>query len=385
MPMPARPSRIRAFSVTGAVVSLGVLTPVSGAEAQTSAADRAVEQRLARIVAADGGPPGAIATLHRNGRTTVLRAGRADVRRRPAPRATDHMRIASVSKAFSGAVVLHLVAQGRLGLDDTIGQRRPDLPAAWAAVTVRQLLGHTSGVPDYTRSEAFARHASTAPRATVSPETLIRWVAADPLEFAPGSRYRYSNTDNIVAALIAEAVTGKPYARLLRETVVAPAKLRRTSLATRTAIPKPLIRGYLTAVGKRPEDVTTALSPSGAWASGGILSTPSDLGRFIRADLGGRFFGAAQQEQQLRFVRGASSPRGPGRNAAGLAIFRYTTRCGTVYGHTGSFPGYTQWVAATRDGSRSVTTTFNASGLSDRMLARIRRAQEAAVCALLGR
>ena len=76
-------------------------------------------------------------------------------RARRAPR--DHMRIASVAKAFSGAVALHLVQEGRLGLDDTIGQRRPDLPRAWAAVTVRQLLNHTSGVPDYTRSAGFAR------------------------------------------------------------------------------------------------------------------------------------------------------------------------------------------------------------------------------------
>ncbi len=381
--MPARTPGIRSIAVPGAVVALGLLVPAAGAQA--GSAERSVERQLERIVAADGGPPGAIATLHRNGRTTVLRAGRADVRRAGAPRATDHMRIASVSKAFSGAVALHLVDEGLLGLDDTIGQRRPDLPAAWAAVTVRQLLQHVSGVPDYTRSKAFARQFSTAPRAVVRPLTLIDWVADQPLEFSPGARYRYSNTDNIVVALIAEAVTGKTYEQLLREVVFRPAKLRRTRLPTAIRVPRPLIRGYVTEPGEQPEDVTTALSPSGAWASGGILSTPADLGRFIRADLGRRFFGAAQQREQLRFRPGSSSPPGPGRNAAGLALFRYTTRCGTVYGHTGSFPGYTQWIAATRDGKRSVTTTFNASDPSDRTLRRIRRAQTAAVCAVLRR
>ena len=65
------------------------------------------------------------------------------------------MRIASIAKAFSGAVALHLVQEGRLGLDDTIGQRLPDLPTAWAAVTVRQMLNHTSGLPDYTQSDAL--------------------------------------------------------------------------------------------------------------------------------------------------------------------------------------------------------------------------------------
>lgn len=381
--MPARPTRIRTLAVPGVVVALGAL--VADAGAQASPLDRAVERRLVRIVETPGGPPGAIATLHRNGRTTVLRAGRADVRQARSPRAGDAMRIASVAKAFSGAVALRLVERGELGLDDTVGQRRPDLPAQWGAVTVRQLLGHTSGIPDYTRSAGFARQLATAPRAAVAPATIIDWVRTDRLSFAPGERYRYSNTDNIVVALIAEAVSGRTYDRLLHDLVIGPAGLRHTSLPTTVRMPSPRIRGYVAAGADRLDDVTTAISPTGAWASGGILSTPSDLGRFIRSDLGGTFFGAAQQDQQLRFVRGSSSPPGPGRNAAGLAIFRYVTRCGTVYGHTGSFPGYTQWVAATRDGTRSVTTTFNLSSPSPRMLGRIRAAQTAAVCALLRR
>lgn len=381
--MRTRTPRSRSIVVPGAVVALAVLLPAADAVAQTNQAERAIEQRLNRIVGADGGPPGAIATLRRDGRTTVLSAGRADVRRSESPQANDSMRIASVAKAFSGAVALRLVQQGTLGLDDTIAQRRPDLPAQWGAVTVRQLLNHTSGVPDYTRSSGFARQLETAPRARVAPSTIIDWVRTDPLLFAPGRRYRYSNTDNIVVALIAETATGKTYDRLLREIVFRPANLRRTSLPTTINVPSPRIRGYVASGDGRLEDVTTAISPTGAWASGGILSTPNDLGRFIRADLGRRFFGAAQQRQQLRFVRGASSPPGPGRNAAGLAIFRYTTRCGTVYGHTGSFPGYTQWVAANRSGSRSVTTTFNLSAPTPRLLAQIRAAQTAAVCALL--
>ena len=120
-----------------------------------------------------------------------------------------------------------------------------------------------------------------------------------------------------------------------------PAGLRQTTFPTRRiSLPKPFIHGYVVEPGSPPEDVTTFLSPSGAWASGAIVSTPADLGAFIRADLGQRFFGAAEQAEQMRFVTGSSSPPGPGANAAGLALFRYTTRCGVVYGHTGNFPGY---------------------------------------------
>jgi D-alanyl-D-alanine carboxypeptidase len=370
--------------VLSAAAVVGLALPAAG-QAATPTADSAVQRGLERLVAAPGGPPGAIVTLYRHGRTTVLRAGRADVRRPGAPRAGDHMRIASIAKAFSGAVALHLVQKGELGLDDTIGQRLPNLPAAWASVTVRQLLNHTSGLPDYTKSDGFANQAAKNPRGYVAPSQIIDWVRGQGLVFAPGSRFAYSNTDNIVVGLIAQAVTKNPYGTLLREIVFRPARLRETSFPTTVAMPTPSIHGYVVQSGARPQDVTSFLSPSGAWASGAIVSTSSDLGRFIRGDLGLTFFGKAQQREQLQFVPGSSSPRGPGVNAAGLAIFRYRTRCGTVYGHTGNFPGYVQWAAATADGTRSVTSSLNIAAPKGALLQQLRSLQESAVCALLGR
>ena len=368
-----------------AAVALILLLP-AGAQATQRGADAKVLRGLERLVAAPGGPPGAVATLRRDGRTTVLRAGRSDVRRRGRPRATDHMRLASVSKAFGGAIALQLVQQGRLGLDDTIGARLPGMPVAWAGVTVRQLLQHTSGVPDYTRSKGFVDQLTKDPRGFVAPPEIIDWVRGDDLVFPSGTRYEYSNTDNIIVGLIAEQVTGEGYGDLLAQRVFAPAGLSRTSFPTRRiSLPRPFIRGYATAPGEEPEDLTTFLSPSGAWASGAIVSTPLDVGAFMRAYLARRYFGAAQQREQFRFVRGSSSPPGPGANAAGLAIFRYRSRCGTVFGHTGNIPGYVQWAAATRDGKRSVTTSLNIPAPQGRLLARLRSVQAQAVCALLGR
>jgi D-alanyl-D-alanine carboxypeptidase len=296
------------------------------------------------------------------------------------------MRIASVAKAFSGAVTLHLVQQGRLGLDDTVGRRLPHGPARWADVTIRQLLNHTSGIPDYTQTSAFIKTAQKDPRAYLSPEHVLRFVRNKPLEFKPGSSYAYSNTDNIVIGLIAEAVSGKSYPRLLKAIVFRPARLDETSFPVRRlTLPRPFIHGYVVAPGGKPQDVTSFLSPSGAWASGAVVSTPKDLSAFIRADLGQKFFGAAEQRAQMTFVPGSSSPPGPGTNAAGLALFRYTTKCGVVYGHTGNFPGYTQFAAATADGSRSVTTTLNIPAPKGALLRKLRAVQADAVCALLGR
>lgn len=367
------------------MTALAALLLLAVPSARASHRDEAkLRHQLDALVKAPGGPPGAIVTLRRDARTAVIRAGVANTETGRSPRATDRMRIASVAKAFSGAVALDLVRRGRLALDDTVGERRPDLPRAWAAVTIRELLNHTSGVPDYTESEGFVKQFQDDPRGYVSPGRIIGWVKDDPLNFTPGSRYRYSNTDNIVVGLIAERVSGKSYATLLREIVFRPLKLKATSFPSRPALPKPFIHGYIAQPGSQPQDVSTILSPSGAWASGAIVSTPKDLNAFIRGYLSGRLVPATLQREQLRFVAGGnSSPPGPGTNAAGLAVFRYRTRCGTVYGHTGNFPGYVQFAAASRDGSRSVTTSLNIPAPTGALLTRLRNAQETAVCAVL--
>jgi D-alanyl-D-alanine carboxypeptidase len=364
----------------GAVVALAL--PGAAAAHQATGVS-AVQRGLEGLVGATGGPRGAIATIYRDRHLTVVSAGRANIDHPGAPRRSDHMRIASVSKAFNGAVVLHLVQHRLIGLDDTIGRRLPNLPATWSAVTVRQMLDHTSGLPDYTKSDAFVEQLTNDPQGFVAPATVLSWVASQSLNFPPGSRYEYSNTDNIVLGLIAEAATGESYARLLRQIVFGPAKLRQTTFPTAVALPAPFIHGYAFETDGTLKDVSTFLSPSGAWASGAIVSTPADLNQFIRDLLTPKFFGRTLQRTQLHFVRGSSSPAGPGVNSAGLGIFRYHTRCGTVYGHTGNIPGYTQFAAASRDGSRAVTMSLNIPAPHGALLERLRSVETTAVCALL--
>ncbi|MEO8968911.1 MAG: serine hydrolase domain-containing protein, partial [Solirubrobacteraceae bacterium] len=161
------------------------------------------------------------------------------------------MRIASIAKAFSGAVALHLVAQGRLSLEDTIGQQLPGMmPPAWSTVTVRQMLNHTSGLPDYTKSDGFREQATKDPKGYVSPTLIIDWVRRDGLNFPPGARYAYSNTDNIVVGLIAERVTGQSYGQLLSRIVFRPARLMQTTFPTlKISLPTPFLHGYQVAPG----------------------------------------------------------------------------------------------------------------------------------------
>jgi D-alanyl-D-alanine carboxypeptidase len=276
-----------------------------------------------------------------------------------------------------------------LNLDDTIGERLPSLPAAWAAVTLRQALHHTSGLPDYTSNQSFQADFGANLLRRFTPPELIAYVAGEPLSFPPGSAYNYSNTDNVVVALMAEAATGQSYERLLRTRVFSPLGLSETSLPSGARLPRPFAHGYDLSPPPRPEDVSEAASMSGVWASGGMQSTPAELGRFIRGYVSGRLFGRALRRQQRRWVEGHSEPIGPGANSAGLALFRYRLDCGTVYGHARNFPGYTQFAAASSDGRRSATvsanTQLNEVMFSQAAFRALRRAFGRAGCAALAR
>jgi D-alanyl-D-alanine carboxypeptidase len=375
---------LRPTSSALVLLCLGLVLFAGTATAKST--DAEVQAGLEKLTEAPGGPPGAIATLYRNGKLTTLSAGVSEVGKPAKPRATDHMRIASVAKAFSGAVALNLVQAGKLEFDSTVGEVLPTMPKAWSTVTLAELLNHTSGLPDYTKSAGFIKQAETDPRGFVSPTKVISWVRGEPVNFKPGKKYEYSNTDNIVVGLMVEAVTKDTYSNELQKIVFGPTGLSQTELATKIKMPAPYIHGYVTAPGEEPEDLSEFLSPSGAWASGGIVSTPRNLNAFIRADLGLKYFDRAEQQRQMHWwVGGESSPPGPGKNSAGLALFRYQTKCGTVYGHTGNFPGYTQFAAATADGSRAITTTLNIPAPEGKLLAQLRRLQTTAVCDLLGK
>ena len=189
------------------------LVPAAPASAATSSR---LKRQMTELLRPKGGPPGVIVTIRRGRQTTVLSGGRGLVESNRRPRFRDHMRLASVAKAFSGAVALRLVGDRKLGLNDTIGKLRPDLPRAWHGVTVRRMLNHTSGLPDYTKSQGFFDNLSRDPGGFVSAERDHLLGRGEPLEFPLGTRYEYSNTDNIVVGLIAEKVTGRSYASLLR-------------------------------------------------------------------------------------------------------------------------------------------------------------------------
>jgi D-alanyl-D-alanine carboxypeptidase len=115
-----------------------------------------------------------------------------------------------------------------------------------------------------------------------APEQLLSFAPAD-LEFAPGSRYRYSNSDNIIAALMAAAAGHSTYESELGQRVFAALGLASTSLLSDARLARPRINGYAIDPPKAPQDISGVFAAGWSWASGGIVSTPRDANAFVRA------------------------------------------------------------------------------------------------------
>jgi D-alanyl-D-alanine carboxypeptidase len=369
--------------VVACLALAAVVASAPGSGAATSKADAALQRALDAFVKHDDGPPGVSVVVQDGDTPRQLTAGTGNLVTQQPFGLTDEMRLASVAKAFSGAAAVSAVADGKLSLDSTIGKVLPSQPATWANITLAQLMQHTSGIPDFSKSPEFGQALGASLTTPPPPEQLVSYVANDPLKFTPGSTYAYSNTDNILIGLMVAAVDGTLYEQSLVARVYTPLGLTGTSLPSGVAMQAPFTHGYELEPPDAPADVSEIVAAGWSWASGGVVSTPQDANAFVRGYASGKLTDAATQKQQFTFRKGSSEPPGPGTNAAGLAIFRYTTRCGTVYGHTGNTFGFTQFIASTRDGKQSTVVSINSQltpKANPRRFAELRAIYQLAVC-----
>jgi D-alanyl-D-alanine carboxypeptidase len=372
------------LGLTTVVLAWGTVAGQGAASAAPAAPARqgppaGVRAALDRIVA--DGVPGVIAYGRQDGREWRATSGTADVATGTPPRPDDRVRIGSDTKAFVSTVLLQLAGERRLSLSDSVERWLPGLVPNGAAITLRELLNHTSGLYNYTDDPRVLAPYLTGDRASYwAPRDLVAVAVSHPPLFPPGASWSYSNTNYIVAGLVIEAVThhdavAEVYWRLIR-----PLGLAGTYFPVRDPdIRGPHAHGYLTNVPPGSPlppgtvDVTT-FSPSWAWTAGGIVSTAADLARFHRALIGGRLLRPAQQRELMTTVPGAGGDYGLGIGAA-------TLPCGTVWGHTGDFPGYLTYAYLTADASRQAVLVMTSDQfLSDQTRQDISAAFALAVC-----
>lgn len=175
-----------------------------------------------------GYAPSGVLVIAQDGAPILMRSyGKVDPTRGDAPSLDTVFRIGSLSKQLTAALVLRLVASKELDLQDSVRKHVPELPVAYAAITLHQLLSQTSGVAAYTDDpKLLERRGQPIPSAEI-----LGWLAGHDLAFAPGARYGYSNSNYFLLSLVIERATKRPFADALRERLLAPAGLTSTAIA----------------------------------------------------------------------------------------------------------------------------------------------------------
>ncbi|NRQ37198.1 beta-lactamase family protein [Nonomuraea sp. NN258] len=268
-----------------------------------------------------------------------------------------YFRIGSVTKAFVATVVLQLADEGRLTLDDPIERHLPGLVPQGDAITVRQVLDHTSGLYDYMHEPGYSTNKwrGSARFRHYAPRDLLKVAFADPgKSTAPGARWEYSNTNYLVAALLIEKLTGRPYGAEVGRRVARPLGLTGTSTpGDRPGLPNPHARGYEPVAGKLVD--ATRMNPSLDWAAGEMVSTGRDLNRFLAGLLGGKLV----SERSLAAMRTTTVQPTNAGFGYGLGLQKYDLPCGkAVWGHSGELIGYLTFAFRSDDGT-AMTMSVN--------------------------
>lgn len=355
--------------MTAALAVVGTL-PSSAAQAPGSGAD-SLRKGVERLVTDDKFPAALAATVARDGRTRNYTVGVADLKTGAKAPVDGQVRAGSNTKTFTATVVLQLVGEGKVNLDAPIEQYLPNLLRGEGIdgrnITVRQLLQHTSGLPNYTNRMLEAVF-GTGRHTYYEPRDLIDLALAQKAEFAPGTSWAYSNTNYIVAGLLIEKVTGRPLAEQITKRVIDRIGLRHTYFpgvgdeSIREAHPQ----GYHSPKPGAPLEDVTKLDPSWGWAAGQLISTPSDLNRFFSALLGGKLLGPAQLAQMRTTVNVDGPGWSPGTRY-GLGVTSAPLSCGGfMWGHGGDTPGYHTSAGATDDGrAATIAVTANMAPTPD--------------------
>jgi CubicO group peptidase (beta-lactamase class C family) len=255
-------------------------------------------------------------------------------------------RIGSMTKQFTAAAILLLEERGKLKVDDAIKLYYPDAPAAWSGITLRHLLGHTSGIPNYTNTPDFGR--MSAWRAT--PVELVKRVQDLPLEFEPGKAMRYSNTGYVLLGIAIEKAGGMGYAAFLKQNIFDPLGMKDTGYDDNAAILPRRAAGYSPSPGGVANAIHVDMTTP--FAAGALYSTAPDLLRWQRALYGAKVLSAASLEKM--------TTKGPGDYGMGLFIGTQSGR--RRFEHGGGIPGFNAKMAYYPDTGVSVIALSNLNG-----------------------
>lgn len=401
--MPAVSGGIRPRFVTAAVIGVAVLFGACGcgssskpaASSTTSASpsasaapavhpvDESTLRGIVESVARPATVPGVVAFVRTPAGDVGTSYGTRTFGGGPAVTAADHVRIGSLTKTWTGTVILQQVQEGKLGLDDPVSKFRADVPGG-AAITIAQLLDMRSGLYNYSETRELAEAMDADPGRVWQPDELLAMAFSHPSYFPPGQGYHYSNTNTVLLGVIAEKLDGQPLEQIFQNRLFRPLGLARSSFPPRTsaAIPDPHPQGYMygtnvltmgsppalpppmqaeAAAGRLLPGDHTADNPSWGWAAGAGISTVGDLATWAEALVGGKVLDAEMQARRMGSLQPTDPANPPSAPQYGLAIAKF----GALYGHTGELPGFNTFAGSDPEHKVTVVVWANLEPTAD--------------------
>lgn len=352
--------RTTVLTATAVAASAALVAPSFAASGPTRHA--AIKEAARKVV--EQGVPGVTLTTRDGKEVWSTTAGVGNLQTGKPRSAADHYRVGSITKTFVATVVLQLEAEGKLSLDDTVEHWLPGVVHGnghdGSKVTLRQLLNHTSGIFNYTADDEFVQNYFLKAGFdqhrydTLTQAQLVATAMKHAPNFAPGTSWSYSNTNYILAGMVIEKVTGRPYGEEIRTRVLKPLHLTETSVpGTRATLPRPASRAYskLAVTLEGPSYDVTEINPSLASSAGEMVSTSADLTRFYSALLQRKLLKPAQLKEMKT---------GTGPMNYGLGLYSGTLSCGvTLWGHDGGIHGSLSSALTTEDGKHSIALNLN--------------------------
>lgn len=257
------------------------LRPTATADFNTEDLESLMQQMV------DQGAPAVLVEVREGDEVWTHAKGVESVRSDAPASASEHARIASLTKPMVATITLQLVAEGKIKLDDPVEEYLPGIVDG-KQVTIAQLLNHTSGLPDYVESLAMddPLEVPETLKHGKKPQELVDLALQQPWEDEPGGSFHYSNTNYVIITMLIEHITGNALRDELHDRIVAPLELKQTSIPEGTAMPAPYLHGYWID-GGLSVDVTE--QDNSLWnGAGGVVSTVSDVNTFMRGLMTGQ-------------------------------------------------------------------------------------------------
>ncbi|MEV0857064.1 serine hydrolase domain-containing protein [Nocardia fluminea] len=288
----------------------------------------------------------------------------------------DYFRIASNTKTMTSTVILQLAQEGKLALEDPIAKYWPDVPNG-DEITIAQLSEMRSGLYSYTFDLEFNAMLDSDPNKVWTPQELLAIAFSHPVNFAPGEKFDYSNTNIILLGLVIEKITKMSAAENFQKRIFEPLGLKHTSLpaATDYSIPDPHPQGYafgtnvstIDTFALPPEQQAAALagtlqpsnatdaSPSWTWTAGAAISTVGDVATYVRALVEGDLLDEKMQRIRMDSIV-PIDPAAPDVAGYGLGIVRFGLH---LFGHDGQIPGYMTFMGHDPESDLTIVVATN--------------------------